>query len=98
MLLDIVTPDIGDEADRLEALGARPVSVEGMREHGSSWILMEDPEGNEFLRLRRRRRRGLKSAVSAVGLSASRWAGGDLDCCLCERRDLNPHPLAGTGT
>jgi len=48
MHLDIVTPDISAEAARLEALGARPVSSGLMKEHGSSWALMEDPEGNEF--------------------------------------------------
>lgn len=48
MHLDIVTPDIHREAARLEALGARQVSPAAMSEHGSTWILMEDPEGNEF--------------------------------------------------
>jgi predicted enzyme related to lactoylglutathione lyase len=48
MHLDIVTPDIRGEAVRLEALGARRVSTEMMSEHGSTWVLMEDPEGNEF--------------------------------------------------
>jgi predicted enzyme related to lactoylglutathione lyase len=47
MHLDIVTPDIHSEAVRLEALGAHRVS-EAMSEHGSTWVLMEDPEGNEF--------------------------------------------------
>ncbi len=48
MHLDIVTPDIHGEAARLEALGARRVASEAMSEHGSTWVLMEDPEGNEF--------------------------------------------------
>lgn len=48
MHLDIETPDIRTEADRLEALGARRVSVDAMREQGNTWILMSDPEGNEF--------------------------------------------------
>ena len=48
MHLDIVTPDIRAEAARLGALGARQVTSEVMTEHGSSWVLMEDPEGNEF--------------------------------------------------
>jgi len=48
MHLDIVTPDIQSEAARLEALGARRVASEAMSEHGSTWVLMEDPEGNEF--------------------------------------------------
>ena len=48
MHLDIVTPDIHREAARLEALGARQVAREERSEHGSTWVLMEDPEGNEF--------------------------------------------------
>jgi predicted enzyme related to lactoylglutathione lyase len=48
MHLDIVAPDIQSEAARLEALGARKVASEAMSEHGSTWLLMEDPEGNEF--------------------------------------------------
>ena len=48
MHLDIVTPDIHHEAARLETLGARQVSPNAMSEHGSTWVLMEDPEGNEF--------------------------------------------------
>jgi predicted enzyme related to lactoylglutathione lyase len=48
MHLDIETPDIGIEADRLTDLGADRV-VDGIcSEHGSTWILMADPEGNEF--------------------------------------------------
>jgi predicted enzyme related to lactoylglutathione lyase len=48
MHLDIETPDIDAEAARLEALGARRVRPETLHEHGSTWILMTDPEGNEF--------------------------------------------------
>ncbi|MGH8877560.1 MAG: VOC family protein [Stackebrandtia sp.] len=36
------------ECDRLVALGATKVSEEPCREHGSTWLLMSDPEGNEF--------------------------------------------------
>lgn len=46
--IDIDAPDIEAEAARLEAAGARRVSAEPMHEHDSSWLLMEDPEGNEF--------------------------------------------------
>ena len=46
--IDIDATDIEAEATRLEAAGARRVSVEPMHEHDSSWLLMEDPEGNEF--------------------------------------------------
>ena len=48
MHLDIETPDIGSEAARLEAHGATRLQPEPLSEHGSSWILMADPEGNEF--------------------------------------------------
>jgi len=48
MHLDIDVADIEAEASRLEALGARRVASEPMAEHGHSWILMADPEGNEF--------------------------------------------------
>ena len=48
MHLDIETPDIHDEARRLVSLGAQMVISEPCNEHGSTWILMVDPEGNEF--------------------------------------------------
>lgn len=48
MHIDIETSDIEGEAARLETLGARRVSPGAMSEHGSTWILMTDPEGNEF--------------------------------------------------
>lgn len=48
MHLDIDAADIEAEANRLEALGGRRVANDQIREHGTSWILMADPEGNEF--------------------------------------------------
>jgi len=48
MHVDIETSDIAAEAARLEALGARRVRPDTIREHGTTWILMTDPEGNEF--------------------------------------------------
>jgi predicted enzyme related to lactoylglutathione lyase len=48
MHLDIHTADIKGEAARLERLGARRVEAEQFSEHGSNWVLMADPEGNEF--------------------------------------------------
>ena len=48
MHLDIEASDIESEAARLEALGARRVQEEHLHEHGTAWILMTDPEGNEF--------------------------------------------------
>lgn len=48
MHLDIHTADIEREADRLTGLGARRVEDAIRAEHGSHWVLMTDPEGNEF--------------------------------------------------
>ena len=48
MHIDIVTPDIRSEAARLEAHGATRVQPDIRSEHGSNWILMADPEGNEL--------------------------------------------------
>ena len=48
MHLDIEVPAIDVEADRLCGLGAQRVSDDTCSEHGSTWILMADPEGNEF--------------------------------------------------
>jgi predicted enzyme related to lactoylglutathione lyase len=48
MHLDIETPDIDAEAQRLEVIGARRLESSDRREHGSRWIIMADPEGNEF--------------------------------------------------
>jgi len=43
------SPDAGQEAEvrRLEALGARRVDV-GQDPDKVSWVVMADPEGNEF--------------------------------------------------
>ena len=43
----IVGPGFETEAGRLEALGARRLS-EVFHEAGTAWIVMADPEGNEF--------------------------------------------------
>ena len=48
MHFDIEVADIEAEADRLVALGATRVSDGPCAEHGSTWVLMSDPEGNEF--------------------------------------------------
>ena len=48
MHLDVDATDIHAEARRLSALGATRVSDTASREHGTTWILMADPEGNEF--------------------------------------------------
>jgi predicted enzyme related to lactoylglutathione lyase len=46
--LDIEVADIQAEADRLVGLGATQVSESPCSEQGSTWLLMTDPEGNEF--------------------------------------------------
>jgi len=50
MHLDIRTEDYEGLAERLVALGARRLNPGVTTEHGtaSSWIVMADPEGNEF--------------------------------------------------
>ena len=48
MHLDIETPDVDGEVARLEALGARRLEPRVRNEHGTSWVIMADPEGNEF--------------------------------------------------
>jgi predicted enzyme related to lactoylglutathione lyase len=48
MHLDIDAVHVEAEADRLTLLGARRTTTDVCHEHGSSWIVMTDPEGNEF--------------------------------------------------
>ncbi|MGW5591065.1 VOC family protein [Streptomyces sp. NPDC003857] len=45
--LDFGTADLVSEVDRLEQLGAERLSEE-LSEHGFRWIVVADPEGNEF--------------------------------------------------
>jgi predicted enzyme related to lactoylglutathione lyase len=47
MHVDIETDDVDGEVERLEGLGARRLD-DPMEEHGSRWVVMADPEGNEF--------------------------------------------------
>ena len=47
MHFDIETPDVDREVTRLETLGARRVDGP-CSEHGTRWVVMADPEGNEF--------------------------------------------------
>ena len=46
MHLDLYTDDQAAEVARLTALGARP--VRHVREPGDDYVVMTDPEGNEF--------------------------------------------------
>jgi predicted enzyme related to lactoylglutathione lyase len=48
MHLDIEIADVDGEVRRLEALGARRLEPDDRTEHGSRWVVMADPEGNEF--------------------------------------------------
>jgi predicted enzyme related to lactoylglutathione lyase len=45
---DIETPTVDAEVVRLEALGARRIEADAIEEHGNRWVVMADPEGNEF--------------------------------------------------
>ncbi|MGW3765434.1 VOC family protein, partial [Streptomyces sp. NPDC005131] len=45
--LDFGTENLASEVDRLERLGAARLSEE-LSEHGFRWIVVADPEGNEF--------------------------------------------------
>ncbi|NGO74415.1 VOC family protein [Streptomyces sp. YC504] len=45
--LDFGTEDLDAEVERLQLLGARRISRE-QSEHGFRWIVVADPEGNEF--------------------------------------------------
>lgn len=47
MHLDIDTPDVDGEVSRLEALGAQRLD-DARVEYGNRWVVMADPEGNEF--------------------------------------------------
>jgi predicted enzyme related to lactoylglutathione lyase len=48
MHFDIETPTVDEEAARLESLGARRIAADAIEEHGNRWVVMADPEGNEF--------------------------------------------------
>ena len=47
MHFDIETPDVDAEVARLETLGAQRLDGP-CSEHGTRWVVMADPEGNEF--------------------------------------------------
>jgi predicted enzyme related to lactoylglutathione lyase len=48
MHFDIETPTVDEEVSRLEGLGARRLEPDAIEEHGTRWVVMADPEGNEF--------------------------------------------------
>jgi len=45
---DLEVPDIESLASRLERLGATRLSGQAVVEHDNRWVVMADPEGNEF--------------------------------------------------
>lgn len=47
MHFDIETPHVAEEVARLEKLGATRAE-DPRSEHGTTWVVMNDPEGNEF--------------------------------------------------
>lgn len=48
MHIDVLTDDIEKEATRLEGHGAKRLPPDVREQHGTRWITMLDPEGNEF--------------------------------------------------
>ena len=46
--LDLLVEDLDEACGRVEALGGRRALEQLLTEYGWSWIVMEDPEGNEF--------------------------------------------------
>jgi predicted enzyme related to lactoylglutathione lyase len=64
MHVDIETPLVEQTVRRLEQLGAKRISPEVVVEYGQQWVVMNDPEGNEFC-----------VCDGGVGVAASRQAG-----------------------
>lgn len=52
MHFDLRPTDQAAEVARLEALGAKRIEIGQSEDEGSSWVVMADPEGNEFCVLR----------------------------------------------
>ena len=50
--LDLRVPDLETELARLLALGARHTTGDPVEEHGWTWYVLTDPDGNEFCLLR----------------------------------------------
>jgi predicted enzyme related to lactoylglutathione lyase len=46
--LDLRTRDLAAEVDRVLALGATRQTAEPVAEHGWTWHILADPDGNEF--------------------------------------------------
>jgi predicted enzyme related to lactoylglutathione lyase len=48
MHIDVTATDIESKAAELEQIGARRLSEDTVSQFGMTWIVMADPEGNEF--------------------------------------------------
>jgi hypothetical protein len=48
MHLDVHAADVAAEVDRLLGLGASRIDDVAITEAGTSWVRMQDPDGNEF--------------------------------------------------
>ena len=48
MHFDIESPTVDEEVARLERLGAHRLVDDAVKELGHRWVVMADPEGNEF--------------------------------------------------
>lgn len=48
MHMDLLVADVAQEVLRLESLGATRVTPEARHEFGQTWLVLADPEGNEF--------------------------------------------------
>ncbi len=48
MHLDLLVDDLAAEAARIEALGATRVTPVPLEMYGEHWLVLADPEGNEF--------------------------------------------------
>ncbi len=46
--LDVAVADLEEASARVEALGGRRLSAEPFAEYHYRWLVMADPEGNEF--------------------------------------------------
>lgn len=46
--LDLRTPDLNSEVERVVALGAHRLTSEPLSEEGLAWHILADPDGNEF--------------------------------------------------
>jgi predicted enzyme related to lactoylglutathione lyase len=46
--LDLLVEDLDDASARIEKLAGHRTVMESFTEYGFTWIVMQDPEGNEF--------------------------------------------------